>query len=303
MFNAGLVIGVVIAIGFSCFLNLLVVIGMLKKSTPLSLRDILLVSLSVADFCQTGLGYTTELYGHLSDDYSPIFLCRASGFAVTFTALVAITHLMALAVERYLSLVHALKAHEFFSEPKRALYFIIPAWIWGLFWSGAPLLKWGGYEREPHAPHRCSVVLAEKTPDVLSYSYGLLIACFAFPVLVITWCCFRVQRELKGMTDRSKEIAGQESAITAATQKAEKQHFIMICCVVIAFFIAWTPYAGCVVYFTLVGNLPANLMSTSAFFAKFSVLANPIIYAIFYKDFRRSVKAMLCGDSAVAPSE
>jgi len=267
----------------------------------MSLRDFVLVSLAASDFTQTGLGYAAELYGHVNDDYSPLLLCRASGFAVTFTALTSISHLMGLAIERYLSLCHAMKTYEFFAEPQRALYFIIPAWSWGLFWSAAPLFGWGGYEREPEAPHRCSVVLIEKTPDVVSYSYGLLTACYLIPVIVITWCCWSVQNELKGMTDRSKDIAGAESAITTATQKAERQHFLMICVVVVAFFIAWTPYTACVFVFTLIGNVPSTLLTASAFFAKFSVLANPIIYAIFYKDFRRSIKRLFCGNRAVVP--
>nr|BAF95838.1 opsin [Cladonema radiatum]BAF95839.1 opsin [Cladonema radiatum] len=283
----------------SVFLNLLVIVGMLKKPN-IALRDLILVSLAISDFIETVFGSLWEAYAKYIDS-SSLFLCKMAGFGITFTALTSISHLAALAIERYLSMVHALKTYEFFADKKKAIIFIIPAWTYGTFWGGVPLLGWGGYFREPIHTFRCAVLMTSKSFLSMSYNYCLLAFCYLLPISIISICCYKVQRELKNMTERSEAIAGSSSAITESTKKAEKQHFLMICIVLVAFFIAWTPYAFTACWFAFFDNPPDELVTYSATFAKFSVVSNPIVYVIFYKDFRQTVKKMFCGRGRVAP--
>ena len=278
-------------------LNALVIIGMLKKPSGASFRDIILISLAASDFADTALGYSAELFGRVFGN--SLLVCQLAGFAMTFTAITSISHLVSLAVERYLCLVYAFKFHEFFGIKKHVVYFITPAWFHGLMWSVVPFLGWSGYVREPIDTWRCSVILADTSFNSRSFGCCLFTFCYCIPLLVILFCSYKVQAELFNMTKRAAEISGQQSSIAIQTAKAERQHSLMIGVVILSFFFAWSPYAICVIYGTVVGSAPPTLITYSALFAKFSVMFNPIIYAIFYKDFRKGVKRILCRSNVV----
>nr|BAF95837.1 opsin [Cladonema radiatum] len=295
--EGGIIMSFIVA---SVSLNSLVIVGMLKKPNR-ALRDLILVSLACSDLVETCVGIMWEAFARYIDS-SSFILCQLAGFGITFTALVSITHLAALAIERYLSMVHALKTYEFFADKKKSLLFTIPSWIHGTFWGVVPFFGWGGYIREPYHTHRCSVMMTDNSLIAQSYNYALLVFCYLIPIFIIFYCCYKVQRELKKMTERSEEIAGSSSSITQTTKKAEKQHFIMICVVMGAYFIAWTPYAVVACWFAFFDTVPGKLIAYSAVFAKFSVIANPIVYVIFYKDFRQTVKRMFCGRGRVVPA-
>ena len=286
-----------ILIIISLGLNALVIIGMLRKPSGTSFRDIILISLAVSDFAETMFGYSAELFGRAFGN--SLLVCQLAGFAVTFTSIASISHLVSLAVERYLCLVYAFKLHEFFEIKKHVLYFITPAWLYGFIWSVIPFMGWSGYVREPIDYWRCSVILADTSFNSRSYGCCLLAFCYFIPILVILFCYCKVQVELHNMTKRATEISGQQSSITDQTMKAERQHSLMIGVVILGFFIAWTPYAICAIYGTAIRSAPPSLITYSALFAKFSVMLNPIIYATFYKDFRKAVRSTLCRSNVV----
>ena len=278
-------------------LNVLVIIGMLKKPSGTSLRDIILISLAVSDFTNTALGYSAELFGRVFGN--SLLVCQLAGFAMTFTAITSISHLVSLAVERYLCLVYAFQFHDFFGIKKHVVYFILPAWFHGFMWSVIPFSGWSGYVREPIDTWRCSVILADTSFSSRSFGCCLFAFCYCIPLLVILFCCFKVQVELRNMTQRAAEILGEQSSITGQTTKAERQHSLMIGVVFLSFFTTWSPYAICVIYGTVVGSAPPTLITYSALFAKFSVMFNPIIYAIFYKDFRKGIRSILCRSNVI----
>nr|BAF95840.1 opsin [Cladonema radiatum] len=289
-----------IVLGFS--MNL-VVISALCRVSGKSVRDILLISLALCGLLETGLGYAIELYGRLNVRASSL-LCQMAGFSVTFFALSSIFHIVGLAIERYLSIVCAVNARGYFSMKHRALYIIFPAWINGLVWSIAPFLGWGAYKREPIDKYRCSVLMSDVSFVSWSYTIMLLTFAYAIPLLVILYCCLKVQCTLNAM---SKNISDPENRTRdsglEATKQAEKRHYYMVCAIIVTFFVAWTPYATSALLFSFLENVPNTLITYSAFFAKFSVVANPVIYVIFYKDCRKQVKKMVCVDTAVAPIE
>ena len=180
---------------------------------------------------------------------------------------------------------------KFSQSVKAGFAFILPAYFYGSFWATIPLLGWGEYTREPGSRHRCTAVASLTSTRVHRYTCALLLFCFVLPVTIIS-CCYYVQKELKQMTRRSSKLGGKNSQMTETTRVYQKQFFTMCVIVIIAFLVAWTSYALTVFLYTVSPKVSVAVLGMAVFFAKFSVVSNPIIYALCYKDFRRSIKRL-----------
>ena len=281
---------IVIAIIISYFLNALVILGIIKKQFKMTLRDMILISLAACDLVQISFGYSSELHGYLSEE-TPSGLCKVSGYIVSLTALSAISLLVSLSLERYFSVIHPTFMDKFSQSVKAGFAFIIPACFYGSFWATIPLLGWGEYTREPGSRHRCTAVASLTSTRVHRYTCALLLFCFMLPVTIISYCCYYVQKELKQMTRRSSKLGGKNSQMTETTRVYQKQFFTMCVIVLIAFLVAWT-YALTVFLYTVSPKVSVAVLGMAVFFAKFSVVSNPIIYALCYKDFRRLIKRL-----------
>ncbi|XP_002163209.3 parapinopsin [Hydra vulgaris] len=280
--------------GLSVSLNVTVVVTIISKKNTKDMRDIIIMSLAICDGVECTLGYPVELYGYANID-SPSqneYLCKTNGFIVMYLALTALTHLVFLCVHRYLVIVHPMKVQKFFTDTKTcALYFIIPSWIYGLFWSITPLIGWSEIVREKEDTHRCTINMY---PDDLlkrSYLYALTLFCYFLPAAIIIYCITKVHFELRNMLKLCKQISGEDAAITRATYKLERQNFLSVSLIITSFFLIWTPYTICVCYLILGRELPVGILTYSALFAKSSTILNPIIYCIMYKEFRQTVRS------------
>ena len=283
---------IVVAIIISCFLNALVILGIIKKQSKITLRDMILTSLAACDLVQISFGYSSELHGYLNRGKTPLGLCKVSGCIVSLTALSAISLLVSLSLERYFSVIHPIYMKQNSESVKAGFAFILPACFYGSFWATVPLIGWGEYTREPGSRHRCTAVASLTSTHVHRYTYALLLFCFVLPVIIIGYCCYYVQKELKQMIKRSSKLGGENSQMAETTRACQRQAFIMCVIVIIAFLVAWTPYALTVFLYTISPNVSLAVLGMAAFFAKFSVVSNPIIYALCYKDFRRSIKRL-----------
>ena len=293
--------------GFSVLLNFSVVIAILSKGRSKDMRDIILMSLAVCDGVQCSLGFPNEVYGYAhANQPRNENMCKASGFIVMYLALTAVSHLVCLCVYRYLTIAYPLKIQSFFTRSKRsAFYFIIPSWIYGLFWSVTPLFGWNEIVREKEDNYRCSVNLYPDDQIKRSYLYALLVFCYCIPVSVIFFCTLKVHLELRNMLKLCKEVSGEEAIITKATYKLARQDFISVGLIVASFFTAWSPYAISVCYLSLGRNLPNGFLTYCALFAKSSTILNPIIYCLMYKEFRQTLSrklGKLFRSAAVAPA-
>ena len=82
---------------------------------------------------------------HLTYHQLLILFC-VIGFCGTFFGLVSISHLIALSVERYYSVVSPYRSYAWSLRPLLSLYMVIPSWIYGLLWALFPLLGWSNYQ-------------------------------------------------------------------------------------------------------------------------------------------------------------
>ena len=259
---------IVIAIIISCFLNALVILGIIKKQSKMTLRDMILISLAACDLVQISFGYSTELHGYLNRGKTPLGLCKVSGYIVSLSALSAISLLVSLSWERYFSVIHPTFMDKFSLSVKAGFAFILPACFYGSFWATIPLLGWGEYTREPGSRHRCTAVASLTSTRVHRYTCALLLFCFLLPVTIISYCCYYVQKELKQMTRRSSKLGGKNSQMTETTRVYQKQFFTMCVIVIIAFLVAWTPYALTVFLYTVSPKVSVAVLGMAVFFCE-----------------------------------
>jgi len=184
-----------------------------------------------------------------------------------------------------------MKVRLWLEKPIRALYVIIPSWLYGLLWSVMPLFGWNSYKRAHGHDHVCGLDLTNTDPSYVSYTYNLLVWCFLIPVLVIFFCCYSIVVALRQIRTRAESL-GLDISVVALRARTERTQSIMSLTFIGAFLLAWTPYAVCVLLLTARGQVPSSLLEYAAVIAKTSTLYNPIIYSIFSKDFRLQCKKM-----------
>ncbi|XP_002163327.1 melanopsin-A [Hydra vulgaris] len=274
--------------GLSVTLNVTAVIAIISTKKNKDVCDVILMSLAVSDGVECIFGFSVELYGYATKGKTlqNETLCKINGFIVMYLALTSISHLVCLCLYRYILIVHSLKAQRYLTNVKQsALYFIIPSWIYGLFWSIAAISGWNEIIREKVDTHRCTINMSPDDELKRSYLYSLTVFCFLVPVVIIIYCSLKVHLKLQNMWKLCVQISGEYAAITKATYKLERKHFIFLGLIIGSFFVVWTPYALCVFFLALQIKLPRVLLTYSALFAKSSTIINPTISCIIYKEY------------------
>lgn len=101
---------------------------------------------------------------------------------LSFSGIVSIMTLCALAYERYIRVVHAKVVD--FPWAWRAITHI---WLYSLAWTGAPLLGWNRYTLEIHQLG-CSLDWASRDPNDAAFVLLFLLFCFFVPVGIMVYC-------------------------------------------------------------------------------------------------------------------
>ena len=276
-------------------LNFLVIVVLLKKGRAINYMDMLMISLSVSDLLQAGIGYTVELHSYYSGKPIDGVPCQIAAFSTTFLGLVSISHLAGIAVERHVILRYPIKMRIWLEHPTISLYVIIPSWMYGLLWALFPLLGWNRYTRQPGINFSCSIDLTTTDFNCMSYNYSILVACFLLPMIMITYCSYSIYGSLKNRRSIS-EILNMGNPTIEQRKKMERQQSVTSLVLIAAFVFCWSPYAGCVLALTIKGYVPRTLFTIATIFAKTSTLYNPIIYSLLVEDFRLRCKRLFhCG--------
>ncbi|XP_057309738.1 green-sensitive opsin P521-like [Hydractinia symbiolongicarpus] len=264
-------------------LNGLVVVGLLKQRRHLSTYDITLLFLMFIEFLQAIIGYPIELFTKFKDRR---FLCIIAGYSTTSLALASISLLVALALMRVISVMYPFKSRLLLNSKKSSLYFIVPSTLYGFAWGTFPLLGWSKYSPELNSDRRCSVDLIGRDKNTLSYLYALMVACYLIPLAVMFLTALGIGKRLSGR--KMCLAAEQEQAKVARVQK-EKKMALFLFVVIVAFVIAWTPYALMIFVISFGGNVTTTWLDYSALLAKSSTFYNPIIYVFMHKRSRVAV--------------
>ncbi|TRY89014.1 hypothetical protein DNTS_029300 [Danionella cerebrum] len=276
----------------------------------------IIVNLSLADFLVSLTGGTisvvTNFRGYF---FLGRWACVLEGFAVTYFGIVALWSLAVLAFERFF--VIAGRWGTF------ALVLIMPRWLCclsGVSHSSGPFRRcWAGAatpsagSEPPVNPTACQAKLfilisaaQLKVLNVLSLPWysghledhsfivTLFSTCFILPLAIIIVCYCKLIRKLRKVSISQGRLVG--------SRRPERQVSRMVVVMILAFLLAWTPYASLSIAFTVYPtmHLDPRLAAAPAFLAKTAAVYNPIIYVFMNKQFKKCLLQLLrCSDVTV----
>ncbi|EFN63209.1 Rhodopsin [Camponotus floridanus] len=276
---AAIVLGIIGFFGFS--LNLLVILTVIKDAQVLwTPNNVILINMVVGDFLVAVLGNPITMISSIAGTwYWNHNVCLWYAWFMTTMGFASIGNLTVMAIERFLLVRCPMKVLSI----RHAYVLAFMVWIYAFSLSFPPFFNWGSYGLEA-GNISCSVSWELHDPETHNDSYigFLFIFGFFLPVTIIISSYYGIIRNLK----KIKQRIGQNN-------KRERRVTMMVYLMVLAFLIAWLPYAIlalAVQYFYvqtshIVTVLPALL-------AKSSICYNPIIYACLNVQFYETWKKM-----------
>ncbi|XP_026119129.1 opsin-VA-like [Carassius auratus] len=252
----------------------------------------IIVNLSLADFLVSLSGGTisfiTNYHGYF---FLGRWACVLEGFAVTFFGIVALWSLAVLAFERFFVICRPLGNIRL--RGKHAALGLLFVWTFSFIWTIPPVLGWSSYTVSKIGttcePNWYSGNLQDHTFIITFFT-----TCFIFPLAVIIVCYCKLLRKLRKVSNTHGRLGN--------ARKPERQVTRMVVVMIVAFMVAWTPYAAFSIVVTALPSihLDPRLAAAPAFFSKTAAVYNPIIYVFMNKQFRKCVVQLLsCRDVTV----
>ncbi|XP_054278962.1 melanopsin-A-like [Macrosteles quadrilineatus] len=290
---------------FGAFGNALVLVVFTRFRRLRGPFSALVVNLAVADLCTSFLHsmavtssfYNRWVFGRLG--------CELYAAGVGHFGLLSIVTLAAIAVERYLVITSRPLSKSWKITQYSSKSVCVLTWVYCLALSVPPLLGWSRYVLEGlHTS--CSWDYTSRTPANRAYYIYLLVFGFIVPVGVITYCYVFIMTTIlahsRGVSTKIDEsvtlqpnmVSGEHVDVGHPLASSFRTAEIILVLVVL-FLISWTPYA----LVTLVAQFGDQKLITPwvaalpAFFAKASVVYNPIVYGLSHPHFRSAARRFL----------
>ncbi|KAL1489761.1 hypothetical protein ABEB36_013696 [Hypothenemus hampei] len=267
---------------FGFFLNILVIILMLKDKQLWTPLNIIIFNLVCGDFSVSILGNPWTLISAISHGWIwGTTMCVIYGFFMSLLGISSITGLSVLAFERFLIVSRPFQRH--CMNRKNACFIVIGIWFYALCLTVPPLLGWGKYGIEA-ANISCSVNWEDRSSNAASYIMYLFFFGLILPLIVIVYSYVHII-----ITMRMKKMQmGQVCRV-----EAKIAYIVLV--MILAFLIAWTPYAimALLVQFGDPSIITPSTGVLPALIAKSSICYNPIIYVGLNSQFRQSMKRLL----------
>ncbi|KTG03626.1 hypothetical protein cypCar_00018158 [Cyprinus carpio] len=194
----------------------------------------IIVNLSLADFLVSLTGGTISF---LTNFRGYFFLgkwaCVLEGFAVTFFGIVALWSLAVLAFERFFVICRPLGNIRL--RGKHAALGLLFVWTFSFIWTIPPVLGWSSYTVSKIGttcePNWYSGNFQDHTFIITFFT-----TCFIFPLGVIMVCYCKLLRKLRKVSNTHGRLGN--------ARKPERQVTRMVVVMIVAFMVAWTPYAA-----------------------------------------------------------
>lgn len=279
-----------------CFLALVlnssvIIVFLGNRSALLIPSNYLLLSMAFSDVLRAILVLPVAVYAN----YNHLWMvdesiCQYIAFASTLLGLSSMVHLVSLALQRWITIKRA--SLEQIPERKMAT-FVVGLWLFSLMWSLCPLFGWSSFGPEPGYAG-CAINWHPSEPSDKAFIVCLFIFFFFLPVAIATFCYIRIYVEVRKMAKNAVQRWGTVAIPTQETLQAKARTVKMSLVMLLAFLVAWTPYAVVSMYSSFTPVIISPLLSTlPALFAKFSTCYNPIIFFFMYSKFRKAGKEML----------
>ncbi|BFY97016.1 hypothetical protein BsWGS_00055 [Bradybaena similaris] len=219
-------------------------------------------------------------------------LCKTNRFVMVVALYASVMTLVSICVERYIGIVHPIRAHLLCSRARVARAVSV---IWPLaLVAGTPTLLFNEMQNSHtdvkvkfchlHFPHK-------PLTYYLMFKYTELAVFYVLPLLIQVVLYTQVSRQLFHGSSKLR----RESASDALQARRGVLKMLMLS--VLVYLLSYSPLHGLLVYTTF---WPDQFHSTwtlnvlGCVLAYMNSAANPVLYSIFSQNFRLSFRAVLC---------
>lgn len=246
--------------------------------------NLLLCSLALSDLL-TGL---LSIPLHVSCDVvRETAICTASQLFLRFTSVSTVTHLLAITVDRYIGIKHALRYNALVTRKRVA---ITSVFIWSSsIFASLIQLAWIDYGRDD---------VDEENDDVMQHEIRYDVTCLvlyvAVPFMVMTIVYVDIFLEILRQYRNIKQYNSPGWAETKKRTHHEWKAVAIFSIMLLVFIVCWLPFFTVRLQFNL-GNdfyhLPHVVEYLFLYLRFFTSVFNPCIYVFGKRDFRQAVSA------------
>ncbi|XP_068996164.1 parapinopsin a [Embiotoca jacksoni] len=280
-------VGVFSVVGI--ILNVLVIVVTMRHRQLRQPLSYALVNLAICDLgCAVFGGLPTTVTNAMGYFSLGRVGCVLEGFAVSFFGIASLCTVAVISVERYIVVCYPMGAVLF--QTRHAAAGVVLSWVWSFVWNTPPLFGWGSFELEG-VKTSCAPNWYSRDVGNMSYIIIYFFLCFAVPFSIIMVSYSQLLWTLRQVTKLQVSEAG-------STNRVEVQVARMIVVMVLAFLIAWLPYASMALAVIIDSSLYIDpvIATIPVYLAKSSTVYNPIIYIFMNRQFRSfAVPFVLCG--------
>lgn len=279
----------IVLLAFICLLivivNGVVIFLAVKNRTLKSLTNMFLTSLALSDLISGLLGFPLLLF---CSNGGVIIICVASTIFFRFTAISSVCHVLLIALDRYVAIVHPLN-HETIVRKWRAI--TATAFIW-LFSLAASVVQLSWYSLD-----ESSLSEYEETEDFdVKYTKACIVLFFAIPFILMCYIYSRIFYISFKLARRDHQLTGSlqnESRSVLHEWRGRSVLFIMV----VIFAGCWLPF-----FLAMLGDHmeSAHLSHSPVWVQRLLVvlnftppLLNPILCTLAKKDFRKALSEMV----------
>ena len=136
----------------------------------------------------------------------------------------------------------------------------------------------------------CSLNLTDRSPSVISYNLALCVIYYMASLICIVYCNVKIVLTLKSIQLSAVFSNGNNSTMERSITLQKRKKTVVLIIMITIYLISWTPYTFAVIKSITWRSPTPSFLNVATLLGKSSTCYNPIIYAIFYKDFRKKVK-------------
>uniref|UniRef100_W5MTU2 Opsin 6, group member b n=1 Tax=Lepisosteus oculatus TaxID=7918 RepID=W5MTU2_LEPOC len=271
--------------------NGVVIFLMAKQRQTLEPQDYLTFNLAVSDASISIFGYSRgilEVFNVFREDgfiIKTIWTCKVDGFLILLFGLISINTLTAISVIRY---IKGCQAHQAYRVNKRSVGLVIAAaWLWALFWAGAPLLGWGSYRARKYGTCEIDWTRAGISLSYKCYVIGIFFFNFFVPVIIMVFSYVSIIRMVRSSHKSTR--GGDVSERQRHMERSITRVSFVVCT---AFLLAWSPYAVISMWSAWGYQVPPLTSVLASLLAKSASFYNPFIYVGMSSKFRQDLRLL-----------